>query len=83
MSLLQWPAGWRFPGHVEPAPPRPQAEPVHAARALAAEDLAAIYGPRPGILGRNACVAGHDLVTWHGEDPCFACGGPGLRRDVS
>lgn len=75
MSLLAWPAGWRFPGgvprhHVNP--PRPRlAEPVPAAPPLTVQDFEALYGG--AHAARHTCSDGHDVVIWHGDDPCFVC----------
>ena len=74
MSLLAWPDGWRLSGraprhHVNPPPPRE----FPCVPALVAQDFDAIYGG--AYAGRRSCSDGHDLVIWHGDDPCFVCGG--------
>jgi hypothetical protein len=73
-GLLSWPAGWRLPGRLPgrlpryDAPPRPQ--PVHAAPGLYPEEELALSGPVPP---ERSCRDGHEVVTWRGPDPCFAC----------
>lgn len=77
--MFAWPDGWRRVAHVEPVTRCRPLAPVYAARPLDAIDYAAVYGG--GFEGRHVCVDGHEMVTWHGEEPCWVCGGPGLRRN--
>ena len=69
MSLLAWPDGRRFtrraPRH-HVNPPRPREVPP-------APPLEVVYGG--ALAGRRSCSDGHDVVIWHGDDPCFVCGG--------